>query len=300
MLQRYHCYHKMDAFRNGQSHSFPSSPSVVLGCSSLFSFAFSSFLSLNPKRRIILVSAFAVGLVLTVIMKREAFLWALTVTAGAAPLLSWKQGSAFDYPGLRFDYDKKFRITMFNDLHLGDQGRPNSDDKTLGVMNNVLNAESGTDLVVLNGDLTSCEWIGPQDVNGTIDKIINPLINRNIPFAATFGNHDMSATCNTRSISEYIWNAANKNGHQLTWTTSTVEGDYNHVGTSNYYIPIYGSRGGGNPKLKMILWFFDSKGGRQYQPGGPNVPVADWVDDKVMNLTFGLLCETNLLGCILV
>ncbi|KAF2677779.1 Metallo-dependent phosphatase [Lentithecium fluviatile CBS 122367] len=216
-------------------------------------------------------------------MKREAFLWLLTATAGATPLVGYNQGTDFDYPGLRFDFDRKFRITMFNDLHLGDGARPGTDDKTIGVMNKVLDAESGTDLVVLNGDLTSCEWISPEAVNSVLDKIIDPLMGRKKPFTATFGNHDMSQTCDTRRMGEHIWDKANAGGRQMTWTTSSVKGDYNDVGTSNYYLPVYSMGGGGNPELKMVLWFFDSKGGRQYQPGGADVPVSDWVDQKVVS-----------------
>lgn len=216
-------------------------------------------------------------------MKHESFLWLLTATAGAAPLVGYNQGTNFDYPGLRFDMSREFHITMFNDLHLGDGAKPNTDGKTINVMNSVLKAESSTELVVLNGDLTSCEWVGPEQVNGLLDKIIGPLVQKNLPFAATFGNHDMTKTCNTRTMSEHMWDAGNRNGKKLTWTTSSVQGDYNQIGTSNYYIPVYASSGGGNPELSMILWFFDSRGGEDYNPSGTGNPksVGDWVDEKV-------------------
>lgn len=151
-------------------------------------------------------------------------------------------------------------------------------------MNSVLNNEQ-PNLVVLNGDLTSCEFVAPENVTGLIDQVTAPLVERNLPFAATFGNHDMSKTCSTRAMSEHMWdNIKGRDGKKLSFTTSSVSGPYEQVGTSNYYIPVYGSSGGGNPQLSLMLYFFDSKGGRDYQKtdaNGKDVPVPSWVDDKV-------------------
>ena len=151
-------------------------------------------------------------------------------------------------------------------------------------MNSVLDKEH-SNLVVLNGDLISCEFVAPENVTAFIDQVTAPLANRDMPFAATFGNHDMSKTCSTRIMSEHMWNnVKGKNGQKLSFTTSTVAGPYKQIGTSNYYIPVYASKGGGNPQLSMMLWFFDSKGGRDYDnvdSDGMDVPVDSWVDDKV-------------------
>lgn len=159
--------------------------------------------------------------------------------------------------------------------------------KTIGVMNSVLNDEH-SNLAVLNGDLVSCEFVAPENVTALIDQVTGPLVDRNIPFAATFGNHDMSKTCNTRFMFESMWDdIKGKNGKKLSFTTSSVPGPYENIGTSNYYIPVYSSSGGGNPHLSMMLWFFDSKGGRDFQKvdsKGDDVSVDDWVDDKVSSL----------------
>jgi predicted MPP superfamily phosphohydrolase len=155
-------------------------------------------------------------------------------------------------------------------------------------MNSVLNNEH-PDLVVLNGDLTSCEYVAPENITALINQVTTPLVDRNVPFAATFGNHDMSKTCSTRTMSEHMWNnIKGKNGQKLSFTASSVSGPYEQVGTSNYYIPVYASKGGGNPQLSMMLWFFDSKGGRDYDKvdaNGKDVPVDSWVDDKVSRST---------------
>jgi hypothetical protein len=54
-------------------------------------------------------------------MKREHLLWILSTAAGAAPLLEFGQGSTFDYDGLRFGQDRKFQISVFEDLHFGER-----------------------------------------------------------------------------------------------------------------------------------------------------------------------------------
>ncbi|KAJ4375638.1 hypothetical protein N0V86_007171 [Didymella sp. IMI 355093] len=246
--------------------------------------------SLSTTRWLVLVSTFIIGFALTVIMKWEHIVWLAASTVGASPLLQFGQGGTFDYPGLRFGADKKFSITVFSDLHLGEPpwtgvGKgPDADAKTIGVMSSVLNNEH-SNMVVLNGDLTSCEFVAPENVTALIDQVTAPLVSRNMPFAATFGNHDMSKTCSTRVMSEHMRdNIKGKDGKKLSFTTSSVSGPYERVGTSNYYIPIYSSSGGGNPRLSMMLWFFDSKGGRNFQKvdsNGNDVPVDNWVDDKV-------------------
>lgn len=68
-----------------------------------------------------LLMAFLIGTTITIIMKREHLLWLLTTTAGAAPLLEFGQGSNFDYDGLRFGRDRKFQISVFEDLHFGER-----------------------------------------------------------------------------------------------------------------------------------------------------------------------------------
>tara|TARA_R110002003_G_scaffold279_2_gene18040 strand:- start:3638 stop:4186 length:549 start_codon:yes stop_codon:yes gene_type:complete len=147
-------------------------------------------------------------------------------------------------------------------------------------MNSVLDNER-PDLVVLNGDMISCEFVGPDKYNGLIDQIVSPLTYRNLPFGATFGNHDWSETCSTLSMSKHMWwDIKGKNGQKLSFTTQSVDGPIEEVGVSNYFIPVYSSSDSG--KLEMLLWFFDSKGGRVFQPGkNLDSPTTSYVDDRV-------------------
>jgi hypothetical protein len=217
-------------------------------------------------------------------MKQEYLIWLLAAAAGATPILGGGLGSKSDSPGLRFDNEGHFQISVFSDLHLGDGDKPNTDDKTIGVLQNVLSNEQYTNLAVLNGDLLSCEWVDQKTSHSLLDKIMEPFIRRNLPFTSTFGNHDMSKTCSTRDLADYMWATANKD-HQLTFTSNWVNGEYKDVGTSNYYVPIYSASGG---ELKMVLWFFDSMGGPLYT-GIHNSPDQgqnkDYVDERVSPLT---------------
>jgi hypothetical protein len=76
----------------------------------------------------------------------------------------------------------------------------------------------------------------------------------------------------------------------------TQQGEEGLVGTTNYYIPIYPpqSSGGngtdGAPAL--ILWFFDSRGGRNASGGIPayvHESVVDWFvkETERLNQTWG-------------
>jgi len=159
-------------------------------------------------------------------------------------------------------------------------------------MNSVLDNEN-PDFVILNGDLVSCEWVAPENLNALVDQVVAPLVDRNLPFGATFGNHDASKTCSTISMSEHMWNEVKgKNGQKLSFTTQSVSGDYDQVGWSNYFIPVYSSTD--SSELKMLLWFFDSKGGRKYQPTGDDVQLPSWVDQKVMTASHIIVIITSL------
>jgi hypothetical protein len=147
-------------------------------------------------------------------------------------------------------------------------------------MNTILDNEA-VNLAVLNGDLLTCEEVATANVSKYIDQIITPLKDRNLPWASTYGNHDMSKTCSTRSMLE----REHAIGGNLAFTKSMVYGKYHEVGTSNYYVPVYESDGGGNPNLAMLLWFFDSRGGSRFREtgqDGKDIPIANHVDEKVL------------------
>ncbi|KAH4799970.1 hypothetical protein HBH70_185340 [Parastagonospora nodorum] len=183
-----------------------------------------------------------------------------------------------NYPGIQSN-NSTSSITVFSDLRFGDSRSEYKDPKTTAVMNFVLDDEC-SDLVVLDGDLISCENVAPDKFNGIIDQVVPPLVSRNQPFALTFGNHDCSETWSTRSMALHMWwDIKGNKGEKHPFTTQSVEGPVEQVGWSNYYIPVYSSADG--DKLEMLLWFFDSKVGKVFQPGANlDTPVGSCVDQR--------------------
>lgn len=246
-------------------------------------------------------------------MSATRYIWLLsllTITVSASVIQSRNNPQ---YAGFQFAPDRKLSVTVFSDLHFGERklsrrlsvcyqisltfvadslrGRPYADLKTIGVINSVLDNEQ-PDFVVLNGDLVSCEWVGPGNANTLIDQIMAPLVSRNLPFGATFGNHDASKTCSTRDMSEHMWwDVKGRNGKKLSFTTQSVAGEVDQVGWSNYFVPVYSSDNAS--ELKMLMWFFDSKGGRKYQPTGDDIGVPNWVDKKVCDAFYHVMRCTD-------
>lgn len=92
-----------------------------------------------------------------------------------------------------------FKVLQLTDVHLGeDPGGtwgPAQDEKSLEVIERVLDAEQ-PDLVVLNGDsITSEELQGDADVQEYWHRLVTPLRKRSLPWVMVFGNHE---DCHTR------------------------------------------------------------------------------------------------------
>jgi hypothetical protein len=118
------------------------------------------------------------------------------------------------------------------------------------------------------------------------DRIVEPLVNKSIPWASTYGNHDRSFQVSPHALLEKE-QSFNKEGKKLAWTDSSLPEPDAEVGTSNYFIPIYSSSGGGNPELVMLLWFFDSRDGQVFQQKdatGKDIPINDFVAPEVYYL----------------
>ncbi|KAJ2955902.1 hypothetical protein NQ176_g11360 [Zarea fungicola] len=103
----------------------------------------------------------------------------------AAPASSFK-------PSLQFTKDGDFHISVFNDLHFGENAAGQGslwDLKTSQIMADVLDAEK-PQLVVINGDLISGDEYKGKDIIDHIDRIVKPIVERRLPWASTYGNHD--------------------------------------------------------------------------------------------------------------
>lgn len=143
-------------------------------------------------------------------------------------------------------------------------------------MNRVLNAES-QQLVVFNGDLITGENTFLENSTHYIDRIVEPLVSRNLPWASTYGNHDGQYNLSGQDI------LARERQFSNAKTTQMVFGE--GIGTTNYYLPVYGSNCTYNSCTpELLLWFFDSRGGIEFQQSGDsNEPRPNWVEESVVD-----------------
>lgn len=186
---------------------------------------------------------------------------------------------------LKFRPDGTFQISIFEDLHYGenawDAWGPQQDINTVAVIDTVLDAEPNVDLVVLNGDLITGDNAFLQNSTDVLDQLVTPLAKRGLSWASTYGNHD----------SDFNLSRSDLLAREQTWwyarTTRMVGGD--DAGVTNYYLPVYGAdcnsdtADGCMPDL--LLWFFDSRGGNKFQevdPSGNRVELPNWVDRSVV------------------
>lgn len=140
------------------------------------------------------------------------------------------------------------------------------------------------DFVVFTGDMMSAEVMFP---NGTavMDQLLEPVVKGNYRWASTYGNHDIG---NNVTREELLQAEQKYNG------SYTRQGQPGLVGNTNYYIPIYPpvNSNAHQDKPAMILWFFDSRGGRN-SSGGISAyvheSVVEWFNETVssMNATWG-------------
>lgn len=93
---------------------------------------------------------------------------------------------------LRFNKNGKFKIMQITDT----QEVPQVSQDTISLIENALDQEK-PDLVVFTGDqikgYSSKFKNRPDLIKRTIDIILTPIVQRNIPFMVTYGNHDKQA-----------------------------------------------------------------------------------------------------------
>jgi hypothetical protein len=159
------------------------------------------------------------------------------------------------------------------------------------VIKTILHTEN-PDLVVLNGDLITGENTYLHNATHYLDMIAQPLIERNKPWASTYGNHDSQFNLSSQRLLE----RERSQYPDLSYTRSMISSE--DAGVSNYVLPIYSSDTTGDATIPaVLLWFFDSRGGSKYQIEDPNgqtpderrVPIPDFVHASVADW----LVQTN-------
>ena len=138
---------------------------------------------------------------------------------------------------LRFNSNHKFKIVQFTDVHwIYDD--PKSEEAAER-MREVLDAER-PDLVVYTGDIIFAKPAAPA-----LQRALEPAIERGIPFAVTWGNHDDEQDMTRAELSTYIKDMKGN-------LTSHTEGI---SGQTNYTLSVKSSDG---RRDAAVLYIFDS------------------------------------------
>ena len=170
---------------------------------------------------------------------------------------------------MRFNKDKTFKIMQITDM----QEIPNISPDTLALLDAAVEAEK-PDLVVYTGDQIKGYGVtykgkGKELVNAvskTIERLLEPVTKRNIPYAVTFGNHDRQVGISNKDQFENIYK---KIGNCIGEQAEGIDGG----GTCN--IPIKASDGSDRDVFNLYLFDSgtDAKGGG-YEPFSTD--IIDW------------------------
>lgn len=149
---------------------------------------------------------------------------------------------------LQFRDNGTFRIVQFADIHwsLGFD----KDHMSLDLMGAVLDAEK-PDLVVYTGDNLSGGCLLPQK---GLERLASPAIERGIPWALVFGNHDDEGPVSREKQMEVV---------QALPHCLSVPGPEDVDGVGNFVLPVHASKDADN--IAALLYFFDSLAYRQHE-----------------------------------
>ncbi|KAK5171702.1 uncharacterized protein LTR77_003338 [Saxophila tyrrhenica] len=172
--------------------------------------------------------------------------------------------------------DGRFKILQVSDAHLstgtgicrdaiGPDNKPSpnceADVRTLDFLETLLDDEK-PDLVILSGD--QVEGPSAPDTQSALFKLVAPLIERNIPYASIFGNHDDEGA---RSLSRT----------QQMALLQTLPGNLAHPGPAevdgvgNYYLEIQAEK---SQHSALTIYLLDS---HSLTPDEKNYRGYDWI-----------------------
>lgn len=184
---------------------------------------------------------------------------------------------------LRVQADGSFRIMQIADL----QEIPAISPDTLKLMNASLDREK-PDLVIFTGDQIKgygvTFWGGDRKkkVEGTLNRLLEPVVSRNIPFAPLFGNHDGQAGCTNQEqmqIYQRYEQCVGMDDPALpgcgTYSLPIYSNDSKKVLFHLYLIDSHGSaKSGGYAPVdtKQIEWYRETRDRLAQENGGKPVP----------------------------
>ncbi len=182
--------------------------------------------------------------------------------------------AAIEKPSLHVNKDGKFKILQIADLHLSTgpgicrdpepalhkSGKCEADPRTLAFISSVLDSEK-PDLVVLSGDQVNGDTAA--DAQSAVFKFAHLLIDRKIPFATIFGNHDDEGSLSREALMQLT--------HSLPYSLSEY-GPTSVDGVGNYYIEVLAR--GGSTHSALTLYLLDTHG---YSPDEQQFRGYDWL-----------------------
>lgn len=174
-------------------------------------------------------------------------------------------------PPLELNSSGVFTIAVFSDLHYGEEESSwgiDQDVNSTRVMRSVLDVET-PNLAVLNGDLITGENTFRDNSTSYFHQIVSPLVERNLPWASTYGNHDSKFNLSRDALfKEEI-------AYSLSYTTRM---GLSLPGITNYYLLVHRRTNETNTQPVAVLWFFDSRGGASYEHHPANEDdIPNWV-----------------------
>lgn len=149
-------------------------------------------------------------------------------------------------------------------------------------MNSVLSSEQ-VQLVVLNGDLVSGEATQRSNSSRYINQIVAPLVDHDLPWASTYGNHDSELNLDPKEMFLQEKTHPNSLTQRMVLNSS--------AGITNYYLPVFPHQASAsnNSIPALILWFFDSRGGHHAMNQSTHrksISRPNWVDASVSDTAF--------------
>lgn len=170
-----------------------------------------------------------------------SFILALILICGTFCFESFAKG---DNTVLKFDEDGNFRIMHITDTHFTDFPF----EESLSFIEKALD-DYKPNLVVFGGDNIK-GWFDTSMQLGTkaaIDRLVAPVVSRNIPFTFVYGNHDWEA---------YLCPKIMQNGFYGAYDNCIVPDGYSSITrTANGNITVRDSKG---EKDIFNIWLFDS------------------------------------------
>ena len=168
---------------------------------------------------------------------KHSRLFSLSLMVLVSTILFTTQSISAQTKTLKFGDDGKFKIVQFTDVHwrYGDTKSEEAAER----MAEVLDAEK-PDLIIFTGDVVTA-----KPAKDGLKAALTPVIERKLPFAVTFGNHDDE---NDLTRAELLTVLKGFEGN-LTSSTAGI------TGVSNYILPINGSN---SDNAASVLYIFDS------------------------------------------